>query len=203
MRGGGRAGLEASDVNDQDILTKTRQLRNKQDHIQFKYVCDDGHIIQSEWMSSDNARRGLMAWCDTVRRVLVDRAEALAREKRQKAQEANEEVSKLILPEGLEDGTPEPNYEEMLKKRKEQFVEPEVEEFEEDEEEAPKPRKKPKKAKRPPVFEYDDEDDDDDEIAQLIREQLLQAQAQARKAAKKVLKLKRLLAAMGADDEDE
>lgn len=110
----GRAGLESSDISDKYVLEKTTQTKNQQGHIQFKFKCEDDHIIQSEWINPDMARKALMSWCDTVRGVLVSRAEDQAAQKRAAKQA---ESPKLELPPGIEGVYDPEQNEEVLKKR--------------------------------------------------------------------------------------
>lgn len=211
----GSAGLETSDISDKDVLYKTRQGKNDQGHIQFRYTMDDGHIIKSEWLNPDNARGSLIKWCDVVRSAMVAHAEEVAAAKRAaKKEQSEEQVAKLILPAGLEDAT-EPDYEAVLNKRKDLDTPMKVkatvkyddreEEWEGEIEEPvfePKPKKK---AKPDPVIVpvSADEDDDDDDITPFIRAKLKQATDELNKAKKRVAKWRKLLIALGDGEDDE
>lgn len=106
-------GLEASDMNDGDILAKTTQINCPKGGTKFKYVLADGHEITSECVSEDNKRKALHGWVDAVKSAAVSRARAereeqLARARRNKAdslkedpkERAKAEAMGLIVPAG-------------------------------------------------------------------------------------------------------
>lgn len=97
-------GVEPSDINDKDILEKTRQAKSANGSIQFKYKCEDGHEIKSEWINPDQARKALIIWCDVVRQTVSSRAKDLA---------ASKQKSAIILPEDIDETEiPEEDFEE-------------------------------------------------------------------------------------------
>lgn len=118
----GFAGIEPSDVNDKDILERTRQTKNAHGSIQWKYVCDDGHPIVSEWLHPDTMRKAIIIWCDVVRNTVSARARELA---------ASKQGSKIILPPNVEDDDNGPEEEYPTHKvKKSPFVlttEPDIE----------------------------------------------------------------------------
>lgn len=87
------SGVEAADINDKDILDATKQIRTEKGYIRFEYTMADGHLIKSEEFNPEQGRKAIMAWCDTVRAVIVARAqEGSARKSR----------TKMVVKEDLE-----------------------------------------------------------------------------------------------------
>lgn len=171
------SGIETSDINDKDILEQTRQLKQN-GKVQYKFYCADGHVIKSEWINEDNARKGLIIWCDVVRNTLVARARESAAAKMPKIEvaesldeieEFEEQDSPIVLPPGVETRTRRPA--------------------------APAPpRAKPSPARKRPVVQEepddneDREDEDEDIVGQVDDEDAIMLQAL--KAKRKVLKAK-------------
>lgn len=163
------SGLEAADINDDQILNATRQNSNpKNGAIQFEYTFPDGHVLTSEWIAPDNRRRALFAWVEAVRSQMVDHAQQTA---------ARKSRPKIHIPE---DEVP------PLKPRKPEPA-PVVEQWEEDEtvEEAvpvprrpvPVPARRVQQLKRPtqPVRAESDSNDP----LQFARQQLAIAEQRA------------------------
>lgn len=158
-------GVEPSDINDKDILEKTKQARNKQGSIQWKYTCEDGHVIQSEWINPENARKAIMIWCDVVRNTVAARAKELAQSKTKSAIILPEDIDEapLELPED-DETDPEP----VVTQRPARPVAP-----------------KPKAVVRVPEPQDDDNDEVEDEDAVLLRA----LKAKRKKLAAKLAKL--------------
>ena len=59
--------IEASDMNDGDILRDTVQKNDGKGNIMFEYLLPSGRKLTSEWVNPDNRRKAIMAWLDAVK----------------------------------------------------------------------------------------------------------------------------------------
>lgn len=78
-------GIEMSDLNDGDILARTRENVNPNGLFQFVYIPDDGSDpITSDWVDQEHKKKLTRNWVDGVKQAIIGRAQAgleAAREK--------------------------------------------------------------------------------------------------------------------------
>lgn len=102
--------LEASDLNDDAIMTKTRAFQ-KGGLLQFRFEGEDGQKITSEWFHPDDKQKAIMRWLEVIKEQVVAHAnakveETKARIRREKAEQnaeaeaANAQALGLIVPAG-------------------------------------------------------------------------------------------------------
>jgi hypothetical protein len=94
-------GIEMSDLNDGDILARTRENVNPNGQFQFVYIPEDGsENVTSDWVDQEHKKKLTRMWIDGVKSAIVGRAQS-------KIQEANakreEERAKRIRDEQFED----------------------------------------------------------------------------------------------------
>jgi hypothetical protein len=97
-------GIEMSDINDGDILARTRENVNPNGLFQFIYSPDDGSdAITSDWVDQEHKKKLTRAWVDGVKSAIIGRAQS-------KLDEANaareEERAKRIRDEQLAEEAP-------------------------------------------------------------------------------------------------
>lgn len=97
-------GIEMSDINDGDILARTRENVNPNGLFQFIYSPDDGSdAITSDWVDQEHKKKLTRAWVDGVKSAIIGRAQS-------KLDEANaareEERAKRIRDEQLAEPVP-------------------------------------------------------------------------------------------------
>jgi hypothetical protein len=93
-------GIEMSDLNDGDILTRTRENVNTNGQFQFVYIPESGEPITSDWIGQDFKKKVLRGWVDGVKDALIGRGQAGLREAKEAA---IEEKLKALQKEQLED----------------------------------------------------------------------------------------------------
>lgn len=96
-------GLEASEINDKEILSATRQMTRGDGALKFKITLTDGHKIESEWVNPDHKQKALQNWCEVVRGQVMARANAALeaeKERQLKAKQEAEAKKELIVPTG-------------------------------------------------------------------------------------------------------
>jgi hypothetical protein len=82
-------GVEMSDLNDGDILARTRENVNPNGQFQFVYIPDDGsENIVSDWVAQEHKKKLTRGWVDGVKSAIIGRAQS----KIQDAKEAQEEA---------------------------------------------------------------------------------------------------------------
>lgn len=70
-------GIEASDINDGDIMARTREKVNNQGQFQFIYIPDDGSDpIESDWIQQDFKKKVILGWCEGVKNAIISRGQA-------------------------------------------------------------------------------------------------------------------------------
>jgi hypothetical protein len=72
-------GIEATDINDGDILAATRENVNSNGQMQFVYIPADGEPITSDWISQEHKKKSIMPWVDGVKAALISRSQAVMR----------------------------------------------------------------------------------------------------------------------------
>jgi hypothetical protein len=98
-------GIEPSDLNDGDILARTRENVNPNGQFQFIYIPEDGsENITSDWISQEHKKKVTLSWVEGVKAAIIGRAQAGLREANEKAAE---ERLKRIQKEQMEDDTGE------------------------------------------------------------------------------------------------
>jgi hypothetical protein len=94
-------GIEPSDLNDGDILARTRENVNPNGQFQFIYIPEDGsENIVSDWISQEHKKKVTLSWVEGVKAAIIGRAQAGLREANEKAAE---ERLKRIQREQMED----------------------------------------------------------------------------------------------------
>jgi hypothetical protein len=70
-------GVEASDINDGDIMANTRERVNGNGQFQFVYIPPDGSDpIESDWISQDHKKKVILGWCEGVKSAIISRGQA-------------------------------------------------------------------------------------------------------------------------------
>lgn len=70
-------GIEASDINDGDIMANTRERVNANGQFQFVYIPPDGSDpIESDWISQDHKKKVILGWCEGVKGAIISRGQA-------------------------------------------------------------------------------------------------------------------------------
>lgn len=69
-------GVEMSDLNDGDILARTRENVNPNGQFQFVYIPETGDPITSDWVGQDFKKQVLRGWVDGVKSALISRGQA-------------------------------------------------------------------------------------------------------------------------------
>jgi hypothetical protein len=69
-------GVEMSDLNDGDILARTRENVNPNGQFQFVYVPETGDPITSDWVGQDFKKQVLRGWVDGVKSAIIGRGHA-------------------------------------------------------------------------------------------------------------------------------
>ena len=94
-------GIEPSDLNDGDILARTRENVNPNGQFQFIYIPEDGtENIVSDWISQEHKKKVTLSWVEGVKAAIIGRATAGLRSANEKAAE---ERLKKIQQEQMED----------------------------------------------------------------------------------------------------
>lgn len=68
--------IEASDLNDGQILNATRQETNNSDQLRFSIVLPSGRKVTSEWIDRSKAKQAMFAWLETIKSQVVQDGEA-------------------------------------------------------------------------------------------------------------------------------
>lgn len=104
-------GIEPSDINDGDILARTRENKNSNGQFQFVYIPADGtDPIVSDWIGDDFRKKVLPGWVDGVKAAIIGRGQAAMKEANAKARAARLAVAEetverdmptedIVLPE--------------------------------------------------------------------------------------------------------
>lgn len=96
-------GIEPSDLNDGDILARTRENVNPNGQFQFIYIPEDGsENITSDWISQEHKKKVTLSWIEGVKSAIIGRAQAGLREANEKAAE---ERLKRLQQEQMADET--------------------------------------------------------------------------------------------------
>lgn len=75
--------IEKGDINDSEVLSKTRQERGQNDSIRFLLTLPSGREIHSEWIPTDQQKKALFLWIDAAKdQILLDAEESAAAVKR-------------------------------------------------------------------------------------------------------------------------
>lgn len=70
-------GIEASDLNDGDILARTRENVNPNGQFQFIYIPEDGsEQIVSDWLGQDHKKKAVIPWIEGVKGAIIGRGQA-------------------------------------------------------------------------------------------------------------------------------
>jgi hypothetical protein len=94
-------GIEPSDLNDGDILARTRENVNPNGQFQFIYIPEDGtENIVSDWISQEHKKKVTLSWVEGVKAAIIGRATQGLRDANEKAAE---ERLKRIQQEQMED----------------------------------------------------------------------------------------------------
>lgn len=81
-------GIEASDLNDGDILARTREKVDNAGRFQFVYIPDDGSApIESDWIQQDFKRKVTGQWIEGVKSAIIGRGQASLQAANEKAAE--------------------------------------------------------------------------------------------------------------------
>lgn len=97
-------GIEHSDLNDGDILARTRENVNPNGLFQWVYIPDDGsEHITSDWVDQEHKKKLTRQWVDGVKDAIISRSQEKIRAAREAALE---ERAKRIRDEQFAD--PEP-----------------------------------------------------------------------------------------------
>jgi hypothetical protein len=81
--------IEAADLNDGDILARTRENVNPNGLFQFVYIPDDGsENVTSDWIDQEHKKKVTRQWVDGVKAEIIGRAQRPIIEAREKAIEA-------------------------------------------------------------------------------------------------------------------
>lgn len=96
--------IEMSDLNDGDILARTRENVNPNGQFQFVYIPDDGtENVTSDWISQEHKKKVTRSWVDGVKSALISRATSKLSEAKEKALE---ERARRIRDEQFADDQP-------------------------------------------------------------------------------------------------
>lgn len=97
-------GIETSDINDGDILARTRERVNPNGLFQFVYIPDDGsEDVTSDWVDQEHKKKLTRAWVDGVKSAIISRAQAKIIAAKEAAHEAR---AKAIRDEQFADPVP-------------------------------------------------------------------------------------------------
>lgn len=82
-------GVEASDLNDGDLLALTREEVTENGQFRFVYIGREGEEpITSEWISQEHKKKVLRGWVDGVKEMIIARSQQKIREANEAALEA-------------------------------------------------------------------------------------------------------------------
>jgi hypothetical protein len=82
-------GVEMSDLNDGDILARTRENVNPNGLFQFVYIPDDGsEHVTSDWVDQEHKKKLTRQWVDGVKSAIISRAQAKISAAKEAAEEA-------------------------------------------------------------------------------------------------------------------
>src|SRR5271157_3131023 len=108
-------GVEASDINDGDIMANTRERVNNQGQFQFVYIPPDGSDpIESDWIQQDHKKKVILGWCEGVKGAIISRRQAGMAAANEAAMEAKlkklqqEQMGDTADDEQLDAAVPEP-----------------------------------------------------------------------------------------------
>ena len=94
-------GVEASDLNDGDILARTREEVKPDGQMRFVYATDDGtEPITSDWIQQDKKREQVWNWIAGVKDMILQRGAAKMHAANAEAQELR---AKKLREEQMED----------------------------------------------------------------------------------------------------
>src|SRR5271166_2729739 len=107
-------GVEASDINDGDIMANTRERVNNQGQFQFVYIPPDGSDpIESDWIQQDHKKKVILGWCEGVKGAIISRGQAgmaaaneAAMEAKLKKLREDQFGDEVITDEGLDASVP-------------------------------------------------------------------------------------------------
>lgn len=81
--------LEASDLNDGQILQQTKQRTDPKGNIQFVIKLPSGRDLTSEWIQKDNVRAAMKTWLEVVKEQAVADSNAERLERAAKSRRAS------------------------------------------------------------------------------------------------------------------
>jgi hypothetical protein len=82
-------GIEMSDINDGDILARTRENVNPNGLFQFVYIPEDGsEQVTSDWVDQEHKKKLTRVWVDGVKSAIIGRAQAKIMAAKEAAEEA-------------------------------------------------------------------------------------------------------------------
>jgi hypothetical protein len=109
-------GVEASDLNDGDILARTREEVKPDGQMRFVYATDDGtEPITSDWIQQDKKREQVWNWIAGVKDMILQRGAAKMQAANAAAQELRakklreEQMEDNDLDSDIPDDSPEPS----------------------------------------------------------------------------------------------
>jgi hypothetical protein len=73
--------ITTGDVNDADILNKTRQETGQNNAVKFFYTLPSGKTMNSEWIAEDQRKPALLLWLDAMRSAIVEDVKDIQRKK--------------------------------------------------------------------------------------------------------------------------
>lgn len=67
--------VQASDINDGEIINKTQQETDDKGRMRFHYVLPDGSPLSSDWVMPDLVRSARWQWVEAVKGAIVGQAQ--------------------------------------------------------------------------------------------------------------------------------
>lgn len=104
-----RTGVEASDINDGDILAATKR-RTKDGVVQLVYHPPNGEEIVSDWIKPEFVSKAAMGWVEGVRNTLVERARMVQERARSAELARQRDMPPLDAPEPPRPAKPAPQW---------------------------------------------------------------------------------------------
>lgn len=65
-------GIEASDINDGDVISGTRQMGGPNGTVIFQYTLPTGRVISAEPVQSDLVSKAIFPWIEFVKQTIVE-----------------------------------------------------------------------------------------------------------------------------------
>jgi hypothetical protein len=73
--------IESQDINDKDILERTRKESGQNGTFRLKYTLPNGQELISEWVRPENGKKALRNWVEYVRQAVPEAVRTMAAEK--------------------------------------------------------------------------------------------------------------------------